>query len=96
MYLFFSKYEILNKIFGNKMPISSQKSYMGHTLGACGAIESVISVHMLNENWYAPTINLDNIDEKCASLDYITGSGRKMDNEYVMNNNFAFGGKSLD
>jgi 3-oxoacyl-[acyl-carrier-protein] synthase II len=81
-----------NSVFGAKIPISSQKSYTGHTLGACGAIESVISIHMMNNNWYAPTINLDNIDPKCAELDYITGDGRIMDNEYVMNNNFAFGG----
>ena len=81
-----------NAVFGSKMPISSQKSYMGHTLGACGAIESAISIYMMNDNWYAPTINLDNIDPKCAELDYITESGTKMDNQYVMNNNFAFGG----
>jgi 3-oxoacyl-[acyl-carrier-protein] synthase II len=81
-----------NKIFGSKIPISSQKSYMGHTLGACGAIEAAISIHMMNDNWYAPTINLDNIDSNCAELDYIGGDGRAMENEYVMNNNFAFGG----
>jgi 3-oxoacyl-[acyl-carrier-protein] synthase II len=81
-----------NKIFGARMPISSQKSYMGHTLGACGSIEAAISIHMMNDNWYAPTINLDNIDPQCGDLDYITGNGRAMENEYVMNNNFAFGG----
>lgn len=81
-----------NKILGSKIPISSQKSYMGHTLGACGSIESVISIHMMNDNWYAPTINLDNIDSKCSDLDYIVSDGRIMENEYIMNNNFAFGG----
>lgn len=81
-----------NNIFGDKIAISSQKSYMGHTLGACGAIESIISIQMMNDNWYAPTINLDKVDPRCASLDYIMGGGREMQNEYVMNNNFAFGG----
>ncbi|MFT7087335.1 MAG: 3-oxoacyl-[acyl-carrier-protein] synthase II [Rickettsiales bacterium] len=79
-------------IFGSKVPISSQKSYIGHTLGDCGAIEAMISISMMNNNWYAPTINLDNVDSKCAALDYITGDGREMKNENVMSNNFAFGG----
>jgi 3-oxoacyl-[acyl-carrier-protein] synthase II len=47
---------------------------------------------MMNADWYAPTINLDNVDPRCAELDYIAGEGRRMQNEYVMSNNFAFGG----
>jgi len=79
-------------VFGNRMPISSLKSYMGHTLGACGALEAWISIQMMREGWFAPTINLQQIDPECAALDYITGEGRKLDCEYVMSNNFAFGG----
>ena len=79
-------------IFGNKTPISSLKSYMGHTLGACGALESWLAIEMMNNGWFAPTINLDNVDPRCAPLDYIRGSGRDLDVGYVMNNNFAFGG----
>ncbi len=81
-----------HEIFGNKVPISSLKSYMGHTLGACGALESWLAIEMMNQGWFAPTINLDNIDPQCAPLDYIQGTGRELDVEYVMNNNFAFGG----
>lgn len=73
-------------------PISSLKSYLGHTLGACGAIESWASVNMMNEGWFAPTINLDNIDERCGELDYIRSGGKTIDTEFVMSNNFAFGG----
>jgi 3-oxoacyl-[acyl-carrier-protein] synthase II len=73
-------------------PISSLKSYMGHTLGACGALEAWMTIEMLKCDWYAPTINLSNVDPECADLDYITGDGRDMRCEYVMNNNFAFGG----
>lgn len=73
-------------------PISSLKSYLGHTLGACGAIESWASISMMNNGWFAPTINLDNIDSECAELDYITGDGRMIDTQFVMSNNFAFGG----
>lgn len=79
-------------VFGDKTPISSLKSYMGHTLGACGALEAWISIEMMREGWFAPTINLDLVDGECAPLDYITGEGRALQCEYVMSNNFAFGG----
>jgi 3-oxoacyl-[acyl-carrier-protein] synthase II len=79
-------------VFGQHTPISSLKSYMGHTLGACGALEAWISIEMMREGWFAPTINLDQVDPACAPLDYIAGEGRKLDCEYIMSNNFAFGG----
>ena len=79
-------------VFGNRMPISSLKSYMGHTLGACGALEAWISIEMMREGWFAPTINLGQVDPQCAQLDYIVDQGRQIDCEYVMSNNFAFGG----
>ncbi len=78
-------------VIGQPVPISSLKSYVGHTLGACGSLEAWISIQMMNEDWYAPTINLDNIDERCGELDYLQ-TPRQMQNEYVMSNNFAFGG----
>lgn len=81
-----------NAVFGARMPISSLKSYFGHTLGACGALEAWHSIEMLNSDWYAPTANLDNLDARCGELDYITGTGRTMNNEFIMSNNFAFGG----
>lgn len=79
-------------LFGTAMPISSQKSYLGHTLGACGALESIFSIEMMRHGWFAPTLNLENVDPRCGELDYIAGDGRALDVEYVMNNNFAFGG----
>lgn len=78
-------------VFGH-IPISSQKSYLGHTLGACGALESWFSIEMMRDGWFAPTLNLENIDERCGKLDYIQGDGREIHTDYVMNNNFAFGG----
>ncbi|NRA71350.1 MAG: beta-ketoacyl-ACP synthase [Gammaproteobacteria bacterium] len=75
-----------------KVAISSLKSYLGHTLGACGSIEAWASINMMNDNWFAPTLNLDNIDPECGELDYITKSGREIITDYVMSNNFAFGG----
>jgi 3-oxoacyl-[acyl-carrier-protein] synthase II len=79
-------------LFGERMPLSSQKSYLGHTLGACGALEAWFSIAMMNSGWFAPTINLENVDPRCGELDYIVGAGREMQVEYVMSNNFAFGG----
>lgn len=79
-------------IYDRPVPISSLKSYIGHTLGACGSIEAWVTVEMLNSDWYAPTVNLERIDPRCAELDYIAECGRSMQNEYVMTNNFAFGG----
>ncbi|WP_150538306.1 beta-ketoacyl-ACP synthase [Actinobacillus vicugnae] len=79
-------------VFGARMPISSQKSYLGHTLGACGALESWFSIEMMRDGWFAPTLNLENVDERCGELDYIRGDGKQIQTDYVMNNNFAFGG----
>jgi 3-oxoacyl-[acyl-carrier-protein] synthase II len=79
-------------VFGPQIPFSSLKSYMGHTLGACGALEAWISIEMMREGWFAPTINLDQVDPQCAPLDYIVGAGRQLDCRYIMSNNFAFGG----
>lgn len=81
-----------SSLFGTRMPISSQKSYFGHTLGACGALESWFSIEMLNRDSYVHTLNLDQIDPRCGELDYLRDGFRAMSNEYVMNNNFAFGG----
>lgn len=79
-------------LFGSRMPLSSQKSYLGHTLGACGALEAWFSIEMMKTGWFAPTLNLDNVDSRCGELEYITGEGRALHTDYVMNNNFAFGG----
>ena len=80
------------RIFGSNTPISSLKSYLGHTLGACGAIESWASIHMMQDDWYAPTLNLTQPDMACGELDYIMQHGRELRADYVMSNNFAFGG----
>lgn len=79
-------------VFGNNTPCSTQKGYVGHTLGACGALESIWAIQMMNNNWFAPTLNLQTPDPECGKLDYIMGEGREIKTGYVMNNNFAFGG----
>jgi 3-oxoacyl-[acyl-carrier-protein] synthase II len=79
-------------VFGAKVPVSSLKSYMGHTLGACGALEAWMSIEMMRAGWFAPTVNLTRVDPLCAELDYIVDAGRVLQCEYIMSNNFAFGG----
>jgi len=79
-------------VFGNRTPISSLKSYFGHTLGACGALEAWMSLEMLNEGRFVPTINLTEPDPNCGDLDYIMGESRLIQTEFIQSNNFAFGG----
>ena len=79
-------------VFQRKIPVSTIKNYIGHTLGACGVIEAWISILMMKEKWFCPNINLEELDPEVGPLDYITGSGREIDTEYVMSNNSAFGG----
>lgn len=79
-------------VFKRAIPVSTIKNYTGHTLGACGAIEAWTSILMQREGWFCPNLNLENVDPACAPLDYITGDGRHIDAEYIMSNNFAFGG----
>jgi len=79
-------------VFGNKTPISSMKSYFGHTLGACGALEAWMALEMMNEERFAPTINLIEPDPACGDLDYIMGGPRAIQTEFIQSNNFAFGG----
>ncbi|MEX1200739.1 MAG: beta-ketoacyl-ACP synthase [Methylophaga sp.] len=79
-------------VFGKNTPISSFKSFTGHTLGACGALESWVAIQMMCENWFHATANLDEIDPACADLDYIVNEPRTIATDTVMSNNFAFGG----
>jgi 3-oxoacyl-[acyl-carrier-protein] synthase II len=75
-----------------KVPVSSLKSYLGHTLGACGGIEAWATINMMQDDWFSPTLNLTDIDPACGQLDYIKGQGRNIKTDHVMSNNFAFGG----
>lgn len=80
------------EVFGRDIPITSFKSYLGHTLGACGAIEAWLGIEMTRNGWVAPTLNLVNVDPRCAQLDYLQGRGRTPQSSIFINNNFAFGG----
>jgi len=79
-------------VFGPSTPISGLKGHLGHTLGACGALEAWLTLSMLDEGWVAPTLNLTELDARCAALDYVRDAPRALDVEIAVSNNFAFGG----
>ena len=80
------------RVFGDSVPVSSFKGHLGHTLGACGALEAWYTLEMRREGWFAPTRNLDTVDPRCAGLDLVMGAPRQLEAHCVMSNNFAFGG----
>lgn len=79
-------------LFGGDVPISSTKGHTGHTLGACGAIESIFALIMMRDQFLAPTRNLEHPDERCAPLRYLMREPIAHRPQVIMNNNFAFGG----
>jgi len=87
--------QAIKKIFGDyacKVPVSSTKSMHGHTMGAAGAIEFIVSLLAIKNQAVPPTINLDQPDPEC-DLDYVPNIGRKgVTVNAVMSNAFAFGG----
>ena len=81
------------KVLGPDVPISSTKGHTGHTLGACGALESAFCLSLLHEKFVPPTRNLEAVDPRCAPLNFVRGAAQpKAKMDIVMNNNFAFGG----
>ena len=83
----------IKAVFGaaaGAIPISSTKSMIGHALGAAGAIEAVVCVQVLREQFLPPTINLREPDPEC-DLDYVPLNGRAARVESVLSNSFGFG-----
>jgi len=81
-----------SNVFGAATPVSSLKGFIGHTLGACGALEAWMTIQMMREGWFAPTLNLDRVDPACQGLDHIQHEPRELRVDRVVSNNFAFGG----
>jgi 3-oxoacyl-[acyl-carrier-protein] synthase II len=79
------------RVMGSNTPISSTKGVMGHTLGACGAIESIVCVLAMQHGVLPPTRNLEHPDKRCAPLRHVREPTNAQP-RVVMNNNFAFGG----
>ena len=78
-------------LFRREIPVSTQKSYVGHTLGACGAVEAIWTICMMQGGFVVPNRNLADVDPECAPLDYVREL-REQRVRIAMTNNFAFGG----
>ncbi|WP_445082854.1 beta-ketoacyl-ACP synthase [Chelativorans sp. YIM 93263] len=86
----------LSAVFGERMPtlpISSNKSMIGHTLSAAGAVEAVFSLMTMREGVIPPTINYDNPDPSIA-LDVVPNTKREAEVATVLSNSFGFGGQN--
>ena len=79
---------------GTSVPVSSSKSYFGHTLGASGAVEAVVTVLALQHQIAPPTLRLKETGPEC-SLDYIPGIPRPMPMTHALSNTFGFGGSNV-
>jgi 3-oxoacyl-[acyl-carrier-protein] synthase II len=88
--------KIIKEIFGEyayRIPISSNKSMIGHTLGAAGSIETIASALTIKYQFIPPTINYEFPDPEC-DLDYVPNQGRKAPIDTVLKNSYGFGGKN--
>jgi len=79
------------RVYGNSPMVTGLKSYMGHTMASCGVIETIITMYMMQEGFIAPTLNLDNIDERCAMIRHAQNLV-ETDVRTAAIQNFAFGG----
>jgi len=79
------------EVFGDTVPVSSLKGYIGHTLGASGALELIVSLAVMKNGVIYPTLNLETVDEACRGIDHVMEPLHR-DVNVVMKNCFAFGG----
>lgn len=83
--------QAMGAVYGQNPHVVALKSYMGHTMAACGGIETVMTLYMMQEGFIAPTLNLEEIDERCAMVKHV----QKLIERPVKTaaiQNFAFGG----
>jgi 3-oxoacyl-[acyl-carrier-protein] synthase II len=80
--------------YAKKVPVSSTKSMIGHTLGAAGAIEAAICLLAMRDGILPPTINVDNQDPEC-DIDVIPNVARKAQVDVALSNSFGFGGHNV-
>ena len=82
----------IQELFGEDSPaISATKAMTGHALGAAGVHEAIYSILMMEHSFVAPSINVDNLDEKAHGLDIVTEK-RDVELDLIMSNSFGFGG----
>ena len=83
--------QAIHGVYGDRPRVTALKSYMGHTMASCGVIETILVLYMMAEGFIAPTLNLDEVDERCGMIRHV----RKPEERAVRIaaiQNFAFGG----
>ena len=86
----------IKKVFGERawsLPVSSNKSMIGHTIAAAGAIECVLTLMGMDRSLILPTINYESKDPKC-DLDYVPNQVRQQEHRIALSNSFGFGGQN--
>ena len=92
MLLDIAELNAIKKLFSTEIPmISSTKSMTGHSLGATGAHEAIYSIMMINENFIAPSINIDSLCDEAKDINIITDT-KEIRVENILSNSFGFGG----
>ncbi len=85
--------EAIREVFGDKIPpLSSTKSMTGHALGAAGVNEAIFCLLMMQNDFIAPSININTLDEHCQGFDIVANKARKAKLNTVLSNSFGFGG----
>ena len=81
----------IKQSLGSSVPVSATKPLTGHLLGAAGAVEAILCLLAMRENYAPPTLHLQEPDEEC-DLDYIPGQGRTMSIKNALSLSYGFGG----
>jgi 3-oxoacyl-[acyl-carrier-protein] synthase II len=83
--------QAIANVFGKNPYVIGLKSYMGHTMASCGSIETILGLYMMQDSFIAPTLNLEEVDERCNMIKHV----QKIIQQPVKTvaiQNFAFGG----
>ena len=89
--------QAIKTILGDRsgdVPVTANKSMIGHTLGAAGAIEAIVTVMTIRESCIPPTINLDQPDPEAEGMTIVTGEARRHEVRTALSNSFGFGGQN--
>lgn len=81
----------IHRVYGDSPYVTGLKSYMGHTMGSCGVIETIIILYMMEHGIIPPTLNLDEVDERCSMIRHVPELVES-DIRIAAIQNFAFGG----
>ncbi|WP_440713878.1 KasA/KasB family beta-ketoacyl-ACP synthase [Gordonia sp. FQ] len=80
---------------GNHAAIYAPKSALGHSIGAVGALEAILTIKAVEDGVIPPTLNLENLDPECGDIDVVHGEARRGQIDYALSNSFGFGGHNV-